>query len=425
MNRSNEKILGKRMNAPVEDIDIIKISEEFQALRSEWRELWVRAKGLHHESFDVCWIVWDCVAKRTGKSLRIVTARRNGKLIAVWPLVRSRNRLWTMLRPLGPDSADYTTILVDPEHSSDKLIESIWFAARKQCASDIILLPFLDCESHLYRLAMEHDGLVTHKEDPCAVARLSREVNWESFAASLGTLSGRKAGALRRRLERQGKVDVRVLGPEDGDNNVCMIDWMLASKRDWAERVDKKGQWLYSSIYRDYLIALANHKSEGEEACARILVLSMNDAPIAVCMVGMGKQSLLGIMNSFDRQHAKLAPGAIAMEAWVRWAIEHGNDFDLGVGSETFKPYWSKGNLSRVSSIEIAHSAWGRVAYAMRDGASRLSAIRAGMRRGKVSAGPAKTHHPHGAASNANSGESDERPDEASSPERTGAERES
>ena len=315
---------------------------------------------------------------------------------------------------IGSGLADYTTILVDPEHSSDKLIESIWFATRKQCASDLILLPFLDCESHLYRLAMEHDGLVTHKEDLCAAARLSREVNWESFAASLGTLSGRKAGALRRRLERQGKVDVRVLGPEDGDNNVCMIDWMLASKRDWAERVDKKGQWLYSSIYRDYLIALANQKNKGdEEACARILVLSMNDAPIAVCMVGMGKQSLLGIMNSFDRQHAKLAPGAIAMEAWVRWAIEHGSDFDLGVGSETFKPYRRKGNISRVSSIEIAHSAWGRVAYAMRDGASRLSAIRADMRRGKVAAGPAKTHHAHGTASNANPGESDERPDEA------------
>src|SRR5882762_1785836 len=96
-------------------------------------------------------------------------------------------------------------------------------------------------------------------------------------------------------------------------------------------------------------------------------------------------------MAGFDRQHAKLAPGAIATEAWVRWALEHKRDFDLGVGSESFKRYWSKGNISVASSIQIAQSAWGRVAFAIRDGASKLSAIRADMRRRKESAASGKT----------------------------------
>lgn len=405
------------MNAPVDGIDVIKTPERFQALHSEWRELWHRAKGRHHESFDVCWLVWDGVAKLKGRSLRIITVRREGRLIAVWPLVRSRNRLWTVLRPLGPDSADYTTVLVDPGHASDDLIESIWIAAQQRCASDIILLPFLDCDSHLHRLAMAHDGMVKHKQDPYAIARLSREADWESFTASLGTLSGKKPGALRRRLERHGEVGVRLLGPDDTDENTRMIDWMLESKRNWAERVDKKGEWLYSKIYRDYLVALANQRVEGSEgACAKVMVLSLDGAPIAVNMIGLGTRSVLGVMTGFDRQHAKLAPGAIATEAWVRWALERKSDFDLGVGHESFKPYWSKGNLSLVSSIEIAHSAWGHVAYAMRNGVSKLSAIRADIRRGKVLVASAETKITRDTATSSNLNVSDELRDAKPSP---------
>lgn len=356
------------MYEPLEEIGVINTSEGFHALQEQWHELWVRAQGKHHESFIVCWLAWDRIAKPAGKSLRLITVRRDRRLIAVWPLVRSRHRLWTVLQPLGPDSADYTTVLVDPDHASAQLTKSIWLAAQKQCAADLIVLPYLDCASHLYRLAVEHDGLIRNTADSYAIARLSREANWESFAASLGTMSGWKPGALRRRIEKKGKVEATMLGPQDTEENARMIDWMLASKRGWAERANKKGTWLYSRAYRDFLVALANQPGEGDEdACARILVLKMNDAPIAVSLVGMGKGSMLGVMNSFDPRHAKLMPGAISVEAWVKWALERKRDFDLGVGDERFKPYWSKGNVATVSSLEIAHSAWGRVVHAMRE----------------------------------------------------------
>src|SRR3954463_15499618 len=92
-------------------IDVINTHEGFHALREQWHELWVRAKGEHHESFMVCWLAWSRVAKPAGRSLRIVTVRRNRRLIAVWPLVRSRHRIWTVLQPLSSESADYTTVL--------------------------------------------------------------------------------------------------------------------------------------------------------------------------------------------------------------------------------------------------------------------------------------------------------------------------
>jgi CelD/BcsL family acetyltransferase involved in cellulose biosynthesis len=373
------------MIAQVGDIEVIKTPEGFQALHDEWHALWSRAKGRHHESYIACWFSWEYVAKPKGRSLRIIAVRHDGRLIAVWPLVRSHDLLWAVLRPLSSGSSDYTTVLVDPVHASGELVESIWHVANEQCASDIILLDYVDRGSHLYRLGMTHKGLMKAEDSPYAVARLSREADWESFAASLGTLSGKKPGVLRRRLERQGKVDLRILGPEDADENIRMIDWMLALKRDWAERVQKKGKWLYSKAFRDYLVALANHPCERDaEASGRVMVLTLNDVPIAVNMIGLGKGSMLGMMAGFDHQYAKHAPGAITTEAWVRWALEHQRDFDLGVGHESFKPYWSKGNIALVSRIQIAQSAWGRVAFSMKEGTRKLLAIRAALRRGSA-----------------------------------------
>jgi CelD/BcsL family acetyltransferase involved in cellulose biosynthesis len=365
------------MIAPIKDIEVIKTPEGFRALQQEWHSLWNRAKGQHHESFVACWLSWECVAKPLGRSLRVIAARHEGRLVAVWPLVRSREHLWTVLRPLSPGSPDHTSVLSDPHYASYELIKAMWCFVRKRCPSDIMLLDYIDCESHLFRVAMSHPGVMEATESPYAVARLSLEVDWNSFASSLGTLSKKKPGALRRRLEQQGTVEIRILGPQDSDENTRMIDWMLVQKRDWADRMQKKGAWLSSREFRNYLVALVNHPSDRDaDVIARVMVLTLNKTPIAANMVGLGKDSMLGIMAGFDRQHANYAPGAITTEAWVRWALEQQRDFDLGVGSETFKSYWSKGNIVLSSRIQIAQSPWGRVAFAIREGRRRILAVR-------------------------------------------------
>jgi CelD/BcsL family acetyltransferase involved in cellulose biosynthesis len=361
------------MNTRMNEIDVVRTSEGFQALRTDWMALWDRAGGSHNESFTACWLAWDCMLRQTGRSLFIVTVRRAGRLVAVWPLVRMRNRLWTVLRPLSPESADYTTVLCDPDHVSFELMQSMWQAVCLRSSPDIITLPYVTSDSHLYKLASDHPGLIAATEAPYAVARLSLEADWARFAGSLGTLSGKKPGALRRRLERQGTVKVRILGPDDIDENARMIDWMLACKRDWAERVGKKGQWLYSTSYRDFLVALASHRDgHDEDTCARVMVVELDDVPVAANMVGLGKASLTGTIAGFEPRYAKFGPGSIATEEWVRWALENRRDFDLGIGSESFKTYWSKGNTGVACSFQIAHSAWGRVAFAMRRAAGRL-----------------------------------------------------
>ena len=103
------------MRNPKLHIEIISDVDRFRAVRNEWEDLWSRANGHYHEAFAVCWESWLNIAGPRGSKLRCIVGRQNGRLVMVWPLVVTRRGLWRVLRMLGPEAADYTSMLLDPE----------------------------------------------------------------------------------------------------------------------------------------------------------------------------------------------------------------------------------------------------------------------------------------------------------------------
>ena len=288
--------------------------------------------------------------------------RENGRLVAVWPLVSHTKFFWTVVHPLSPEAADYTSILAEDGPSTSAWIEQIWRAVRQRCGADIILLPYVSATSELYRLASRHRRVMVAKQHLSAVAKLHSETDWIAYSSSLGKLSKKRPGARRWRLAQEGEVDVRVLGPGDADENARLVDWMLACKREWADRVDKKGEWLYSEAYRNFLIELLNQRLG--EVVARMLVVTLDGTAVAATVLGLGKSCVSSIIGSFDPQHRRFAPGSIAMEACVKWVFDQRFDLDLGIGTEDYKGYWSRDNFSAVWSMQIANTHWGPLAFA-------------------------------------------------------------
>jgi CelD/BcsL family acetyltransferase involved in cellulose biosynthesis len=349
------------MDEPNLRIDIVSDPVEFRALKPEWNELWSRAEGRYHQAFAACWLCWTKVAQPRGRKLCCITVRQQGRLVMVWPLVVYRKLCWTVVRPLASESTDYTNILVQDGPTARKAIERAWCAVQKRCGADIILLPFLNADSKLFELASRKRGVVTKTVHPVAVAMLRSETDWSSFSSSLGTLFKNKPGALERRLSRKGDVRVRFLGPEDGEENARLVDWMFHCKRQWADRVDKKGAWLYSMEYRNFLVALLN-QTDGE-VIARLVVVSLDGAPLAVNILGLGKTCVDDLIGGFDPAYSRQSPGAIATEHCVKWALEHQLDLDCGAGSEKYKGYWSRNHILTMWSMQIANTRWGLLAF--------------------------------------------------------------
>lgn len=193
------------MNAVTTQLKVITSPVEFYALRSEWDDLWSRANGRHHEAFTVCWLSWLRVSEPQARKLRIILLRENGRLVAAWPLVSYRKFFWTVLRPLSPESADYTSILVEDGPSTSAFIEQIWRAAHQRFGADIILLPYVGVNSDLYRLASKHRRVMVAKQHLSAVAKLRSENDWGAYCTSLGTLFEKNlaySGGVLRNRER-------------------------------------------------------------------------------------------------------------------------------------------------------------------------------------------------------------------------------
>jgi CelD/BcsL family acetyltransferase involved in cellulose biosynthesis len=348
------------MDEPSSRLDIVSDPVEFRALQQEWNELWSRAEGRYCQAFAVCLLCWTEVARPRGGKLCCITVREHGRLVMVWPLVTYGKLFWTVVRPLASESTDYTSILVEDTPTAAKAIERAWHAVQKKIGADIILLPYLNAETRLFALASAKRGVVMKTAHPAAVGLLRRETGWDVFSASLGPLFQHKPGALERRLSKKGDLTIRFLGPENAEENTRLVDWMFDCKRQWADRVDKTGKWLYSNEYRNFLVALLNH-TDGE-VLARLVVVSLNGAPVAVDIFGMGKSRVDDLIGGFDPAHSRHSPGAIATEHCVRWALEHRLDFDFGAGSEKYKSYWSRNHILTMWSMQIANTPWGLLA---------------------------------------------------------------
>ncbi|MFM0339348.1 GNAT family N-acetyltransferase [Paraburkholderia fungorum] len=358
------------MDEPSSRLDIVSDPVEFRALQQEWNQLWSRAEGRYCQAFAVCLLCWTEVAQPRGGKLCCITVREQGRLVMVWPLVTYTKFFWTVVRPLASESTDYTSILFEATPTAPESIERAWNAVQKRIGADIILLPYLNAESRLFELASARRGVVTKTAHPAAVGMLRRETDWDTFSTSLGPLFQNKPGALERRLSKKGDLKIRFLGPENAEENTRLVDWMFDCKRQWADRVDKTGKWLYSAEYRNFLVALLNQT--GSEVLARLVVVSLNGAPLAVDIFGMGKTRVDDLIGGFDPAHSRSSPGTIATEHCVKWALEHQLDFEFGAGTEKYKSYWSRNHILTMWSMQIGNTSWGLLALKAENFRQRL-----------------------------------------------------
>jgi CelD/BcsL family acetyltransferase involved in cellulose biosynthesis len=348
--------------------EIITDEAGFRAIQSEWDDLWTRARGWYYQSFNVCWIAWEQIAKPRGRGLHIIVRREAGNAVLIFPLVTYKKALWTSLVPLNSESAEFTSILVEDNERTAALIEGAWNIARKRCGADFIYMPNIPDSTDLYRLALKERHVVACKQLPHYLAKLdeeSKRYDWKGFCDSLGALHGKKPGKVEQRLGTAGKVRIDVVDWTDPGRIVESIDTLLTWKRIWGARVDKQGQWLDSEHYRNFLVAWLS--AESATAKGHAIIVTVNDTAVAVNLMCTDARGVTGVIASFDPAFAKWSPGVLTLEVALKWAFERSLDFELGPGSEAFKPYWSRGNKSYCCTVQSANSLWGVVAlYAHR-----------------------------------------------------------
>ena len=351
---------------------IVADAHALEALKEEWRALYERAaEPYFSQSFEWCWTSWENVGKARGRGLHCVVGWQNDRAVLIWPFVTCRKSLWSMLLPLGTETTEYGSVLVEDRPDADHLVARAWETLRNTCPGDVIALPLVRTGSSLHRL-LAHETMPSYVEtDPTSYVSLMDHTSWEAYERSLGSDTRRKIARTRRRLRERGALVFEPVVEAAACEDV--IDWVLRQKRQRLAETNRGNAWIQTPEYRNFLLAMT--RQDGSSGRLIVSVLRLDGEVIAADISRVDKVRVEGVNKVFHPDFGAYGLGQMVQEDCLKWTFAQGRNFDFRLGSEPYKRHWASGWCD-VISYELANSSWGSAYIAYRHTARRISRLR-------------------------------------------------
>ena len=357
--------------------EVVRDIDSFCGLQHEWDELWSRADGEYFQSYAYCHrsLLADEVQGR--QQLCCIIARREGRLVALWPLVTSWRRFWKYATPLTPPNRSPSDILVAPDCDVHQVAMGAWRLARKSTKADVFEFWRINANSPLQR-CLTRDAITRRAtEERTPYAALRGQQDWEEYCRSRPGRSKTRPSYLKRRLAAQGEFDIEILDSND-PRIPSLVEWSALRKREWAQHNGIDSQWVFSKssnkFWNDLLTSAAYRPG-----VFRLFVLMRQGEPLAVNVVAVGATRVHLLTTTYDLKYSNLSPGTVLVDDCVKWAFDRGLDFDFGPGEQQYKSSWSGGNAYMTRSCLVLPTWWGRIGYFAKHGARTMRAIIAQM----------------------------------------------
>jgi CelD/BcsL family acetyltransferase involved in cellulose biosynthesis len=262
-------------------------------------------------------------------------------------------------------------MLLDPDLDARPWIDSALDVIRRQAGCDVMILPYVKTSTALREALalLSQNAIVEHEAGVCV--NLRHETDWQSYYNSLSPTLRKKNRAFRRKIEKVGEIKLAVV-PAGDPRCPDLIDWMLAQKRIWSERMGKSGPWLSSPHYREFLVRLLSDPNAIPKPF--LFTLTAGDILLGVKLQSAGKSLCEALVAAFNADYEKISPGVVLDEFCVQWAFEQKLDCDFGNGLERNKLFWSRHESVETATFTVPLSLWGRSYLAARNWARKRRA---------------------------------------------------
>ena len=101
------------------------------SLKQDWNALYDRCpeRDLTLSLWSRC--SWEIVAKPQGRKLHCLVVWRSDQAVLIWPFAIHGRFLRTLARPLGPETSEYSDVLVESDCEADRRVACAWNMLRK------------------------------------------------------------------------------------------------------------------------------------------------------------------------------------------------------------------------------------------------------------------------------------------------------
>jgi CelD/BcsL family acetyltransferase involved in cellulose biosynthesis len=340
------------------DCRILKSIDEVLSIRTEWDRLWLDARAGYLLSFSYFYESWNTIHRPQGAELCCVVSFENGRLLAVLPMVllRGKVKLWKSAVICSPEAAEGCDILIERTAESQAIATALLKVFLICAGPDVVSFFFvkLGCHLEIAIQSLASLRIISSYDNEMPYADLKAEVDWASYKRSLSKHYESNVARKTRRLHEQGKVTADIVRGVP----TPAIEWLFLQKRKWSERTNKRGHWVFSSRYQEFVTKLF-----ASDPRFLVFVLKLDDAPIAVKLAAIGSGFASTMMITYDDKYERFSPGSILDEFMMRHIFENYQDLDgrhldidFGPGLEHFKLHWSRGNVHPTKSFIMAAS---------------------------------------------------------------------
>jgi CelD/BcsL family acetyltransferase involved in cellulose biosynthesis len=351
----------------VHNCRVLKGIDEAVSIRAEWDRLWVDARAGYLLSFSYFYESWNTIHGPQGAELCCVVSFENGRLLAVLPMVLLRDKLKVAKYAVicSPEAAEGCDILIEHAPQSPAVATALLKKFLVSARPDVVSFFFLKsgCQLELAIQNIASLRIVRAYDDVMPYADLKTELDWASYKRSLSKHYESNVARKTRRLHEQGKVTMDIVGAVP----TAEIEWLFLQKRKWSERTNKRGHWVFSLRYQEFVTKLFS-----SDPRFLVFVLKLDDAPIAVKLAAISSSFASTMMISYDDEYEHFSPGNILDEFMMRHIFENYRDgegrhldVDFGPGREHFKLHWSRGNVHPTKSFVMAasRSGWAKLRF--------------------------------------------------------------
>ncbi|MBX3496769.1 MAG: GNAT family N-acetyltransferase [Parvibaculum sp.] len=330
----------ERVEAPSPDIAVttLRRPEAVEALAPEWRALEARAAA-SATAFQACdlHLVWARHFCDADTGLRVVTLRKNGRLVLVWPLAVSWRAFGCVATWAGDPIGQYGDVVVEAGPERDRWIEMAFREIGAWGDASFLHLCGVRADSAVARWAGSRGRKIGPTQEAPALDHSTFE-NAEVFAKAGWPQAKRNAKRIRK-FESMGGMDFEMVEP--GDKAQALVAAAFGFKRAWLDRQGHFGRAFIDARLEACLTELAGDASLRSGLVVSHLAVGGETAAIEVGFRHGGIH--YAFMGAFSPDFAKHSPGFVVTELTIRSCVEAADvgEYDPLPPADDYKLAWS------------------------------------------------------------------------------------
>ncbi|WP_026840895.1 GNAT family N-acetyltransferase [Citrifermentans bremense] len=342
------------------EMELVRDKERFLALRPEWDALCDRlgedASVFMGYGWYRCW--WEHYGG--GARLHLLVLRRQGKTVAIAPLLLRRARLRGMpvraVRFLENGNSLHNDFLTAPECREEALraIVGELYALRSEW--DLLELNNIPADSLNFPLLtglLAGQGVTVQQRQSLSSPYLELAGDWETFLRGRSTRVRKTLRNIQNSLTRAGCCEVEeVTGFEEF--LAVRQEVLEVARNSWTEKV---GDSLATPVNSAFFTDLAQEQAAAGALSLWLLRLDGRLIAFEYHLRGRGKEHAL--RASYHQEFAHLSPGAfLEMQVLKHLLVEKEEigQFDFGGSFDSYKKRWCDTGRS-LYSLQAFHNA--------------------------------------------------------------------